>query len=209
MAFESLSEFTKCLEAANITKRGDLLANSSHGLDLVIRLFKSLRTQKRQVWLIGNGGSLSIASHVALDLWNMGQLKAIAIQDPCVLTCMGNDNGFESTFSIPLSRFFRRGDLLVAISSSGRSKNILNAVEAVKKKHGQVVTFSGFDPKNPLRQMGDFNVYVPSKKYGIVESCHFVILHNLADALSKGLNVSNEPRITKRIPATNASHSTH
>ncbi len=77
--------------------------------------------------------------------------------------------------------FMKNGDLLVAISSSGNSRNILYAIEAAKKKNAAVITFTGFKPDNKARQLGDINVYVPCEKYGIVESIHNLILQQVVD----------------------------
>jgi D-sedoheptulose 7-phosphate isomerase len=92
------------------------------------------------------------------------------------LTCFANDYGYEEVFEAQLNR--HKTGTLVAISSSGRSKNILNAVRYALPTM-TVVTFSGFDKNNPLRDMGNINYYVPSHNYGIVEVAHLTILHSL------------------------------
>ena len=132
--------------------------------------------------LIGNGGSAAIASHLATDMWKNGKLEAVTFNDPSLLTCLSNDCGYEDVFAIALDRFARQVDTVVAISSSGRSPNILNGVEAARRIGCQVVTFSGFDEGNPLRTLGDVNLYLSSHTYGIVEAGHLALLHAMLDA---------------------------
>ena len=132
---------------------------------------------------IGNGGSAGIASHQAVDYWKNGGIEAIAFNDASLLTCIGNDYGFERVFAEPIRRFAKPGDLLIAISSSGRSPDILRAVEAAEASGCAVLTLSGFDETNALRRLGALNFYVPSHAYGIVEVTHLSLLHAMLDEL--------------------------
>ena len=77
----------------------------------------------------------------------------------------------------------REGDLVVAISSSGNSKNIINAVETAKAKKATVITFTGFKADNRVKQLGDIDIYVPCDKYGIVESIHNLVLQQIVDLI--------------------------
>ncbi len=77
----------------------------------------------------------------------------------------------------------REGDLLVAISSSGNSANIINAIETARMKGADVITFTGFEANNKAKQLGDVNVYVPCRKYGIVESIHNLMLQQVVDLI--------------------------
>lgn len=110
-----------------------------------------------------------------------GGMNTYSLYDNSVTTCMGNDYGYEYIFSRPIEFLAKEHDLLVAISSSGNSRNILYAIEAAKKKNAAVITFTGFKPDNKARQLGDINVYVPCEKYGIVESIHNLILQQVVD----------------------------
>lgn len=134
---------------------------------------------------VGNGGSASIASHMATDFVKNVNIPALAFNDSSLLTCLGNDLGYESVFERPVGMFASRKDLLIAISSSGRSQNILRAVSAARKRQAEIVTLSGFDGSNPLRKMGKINFYVPSKSYGHVEILHLMLCHSLVDAMAK------------------------
>jgi D-sedoheptulose 7-phosphate isomerase len=134
---------------------------------------------------IGNGASASMSSHIATDIWKNGGLKALAFNDSSLLTCVSNDYGYNSVFSKPIEMFAEEKDILVAISSSGKSENILNAVSAGKKKGLKVITLSGFEKDNPLRKLGDINFYVPASEYGYVEVVHHSILHFLVDSITE------------------------
>lgn len=137
----------------------------------------------RKFIFIGNGGSASIASHMAIDFSKNGEIWALALNDAAALTCLANDLGFENVFAHQIRMLALWGDVLVAISSSGQSQNILNAVGAARDLSGikRVITLSGFRPGNSLRGMGDLNFYVPSMEYGFVEVAHLALLHAILD----------------------------
>ncbi len=138
--------------------------------------------------LIGNGGSASIASHMAVDFWKNTGIRALAFNDSSLLTCISNDYGYEHVFEKPIEMFAEPADTLIAISSSGQSENILLAVKAARAKGVKVITLSGFDKDNPLRKLGDANFYVPSESYGHVEIVHLSICHCLVDTLIEKKN---------------------
>lgn len=146
-----------------------------------------------RVMFIGNGGSASIASHLAIDFQKNGALPTLVFNDAAALTCLGNDLGFTEVFSSPLSVHTRPGDILFAISSSGRSSDILNGVAAARERGGFVVTLSGFTAGNPLRCQGDVNFYVKSMLYGFVEISHLAVCHALLDMHMKLISASGRP----------------
>ncbi len=134
-----------------------------------------------KIMFIGNGGSAGIASHMAIDYSKNGNLRSQAFNDPSALTCLGNDLGYENVFAKQIDLHGRTGDLLVAISSSGNSPNILGGVAEARKKDCKVVTLSGFEENNGLRGLGDVNFYVPSGEYGFVEITHLALCHVVVD----------------------------
>jgi len=134
-----------------------------------------------KIMFIGNGGSAGIASHLAIDYTKNGGLRATAFNDPAALTCLGNDFGFEHVFAKQIEAHARPDDLLVAISSSGRSADILNGVAAARGRKCAVVTMSGFKGDNPLRKLGDYNFFVGSGEYGFVEIAHLALCHAVLD----------------------------
>jgi D-sedoheptulose 7-phosphate isomerase len=137
----------------------------------------------RKVIFVGNGGSAAIASHQAVDYWKNGGMRAIAFNDPAQLTCVGNDFGYAHVFEKPIAMFADPGDVLIAISSGGRSENILRAAAAGVAAGCRVITLSGFDPANPLRGRGEVNFYVPSDSYGFVEITHLAVCHCIVDTI--------------------------
>jgi D-sedoheptulose 7-phosphate isomerase len=132
---------------------------------------------------VGNGGSAAIASHMATDYSKNGGVRSLALNDASMLTCLGNDLGYDRVFAKQIELHARRGDLVIAISSSGRSANILNAVDAAAAAGCTIATLSGFTPDNPLRRKGEWNFYVASDRYGFVEIGHLTICHAVLDFL--------------------------
>ena len=130
-----------------------------------------------RILFIGNGGSAAISSHMAIDYLKNGGLRATALNDAATLTALGNDLGYDQVFAQQLEMHARPGDLLIAISSSGRSPNILNGVEVARHKECGVITYSGFTAENPLRGSCDVNFYVRSGQYGFVEVAHLALCH--------------------------------
>ncbi len=179
-----LQELVQCLYATEINslcrKRQFGYAEGMQGL---VGLFSRVKCQGKQVFFIGNGGSAAIASHMTADFMKNGGMRTYSLYDTSVTTCMGNDYGYGHIFSRPLEFLGDPGDLLVAVSSSGNSQNIVNAIQAAEDKGMQVITFSGFQRDNRINGMGVYNIYVPSNKYGIVESIHNLILQQIVDTI--------------------------
>jgi len=134
-----------------------------------------------KVIFIGNGGSNAVASHMAADISKNGGVRAIAFNDVPTITMLGNDYGYENVFAKQLEYYGFGGDVLVAISSSGGSQNILNAARKAKEKGLSVFTFTGMvkTAQNELRAMGERNFVVPSTDYGIVEIAHLSLIHSV------------------------------
>lgn len=131
------------------------------------------------IYLIGNGGSAAIVSHVANDLVK-ARISAFALTDPAILTCLSNDYGYDYVFQKQLSAH-SINTTLVAVSSSGKSKNILNAVNYAMDMGMNVITFTGFEPTNAVRKAGNINYWVPSHNYGVVECAHLCMLHAIVN----------------------------
>ncbi len=150
-------------------------------IDLFINKSKIASESGKKLMFIGNGGSSTIASHMAEDFSKAANLRALAFNDPAFITCLGNDYGYEYIFSKQMELFAQEGDVLVAISSSGESKNIINAVTTAKKIGCWVLTLSGFKRNNQLNKIGNRNIYIPSDQYGFVEIAHLAICHGALD----------------------------
>ena len=147
------------------------------------QFLRNVRTAKKKVFFIGNGGSAGIALHMTADFLKNGRMRAINMYGAATITCLGNDYGYEHIFSKQLELLADAGDVLFAISSSGNSANMLLAADVMRQCGGTVVTMTGFQERNQLRQKGDRNLYVPSMEYGIVESIHNQILQQVVDEM--------------------------
>jgi D-sedoheptulose 7-phosphate isomerase len=179
-----LDKFQSVLSQTKTSKQnGDSLELDETFLQ-VNEIFNRTKANKNHVYLIGNGGSSGIVSHGAIDFLNACGFKAQALTDNSLLTCMANDYGYENVFAQPFKTLIEKEDVVIAISSSGKSANIVNACKVAKQKGAQVITFSGFKSDNPLRKEGDYNFWVDSNNYGIVEIGHSLLLHHITDQLS-------------------------
>ena len=144
-------------------------------------LARATNDRGNKLMFIGNGGSAGICSHMATDYTKNGRIRSLAFNDGSFLTCLGNDFGYEHTFSKQVEFHGQDGDMLIAISSSGKSPNIINAVNTAKSLNISVITLSGFEPCNPLRKIGDLNFYLQDSNYGFVEVGHLALLHAVLD----------------------------
>ena len=143
---------------------------------------------KNQVHIFGNGGSASIASHFSMDLTNNSAIKCISYNDPSIITCYANDFKFENWISRTIYKYGKKNDLLILISSSGESKNMINAVKmAKKKKFNRIITFTGFKKNNSLKKIGNLNVWVDSRNYNVIENIHQFYLLLLVDMIKNRL----------------------
>lgn len=145
------------------------------------RAMRAAHNRGNCTFFVGNGGSAGICSHLATDFSKNGGMRALAFNDGAVLTCLGNDFGYEHVFAKQIEWHAQRGDILVAISSSGQSANILNAVRSARSRGCDVYTLSGFKPDNPLRRLGELNIYLANSQYGFVEIGHLAVMHAVLD----------------------------
>lgn len=173
-------ELEKVLAAVAFSA-GDEALDVEAGMTAAMDLLTGAKRDDHAVYVIGNGGSAAVAAHIVNDLVNVGRLRAHTLHDASLFSCMANDYGYENAFARMLSVMAREGDVLIAVSSSGNSPNIRNAAAAARGNGASVFTLSGFKPDNPLRGMGDVNLWVGAEDYGIVEMAHLFVLHTLAD----------------------------
>lgn len=177
--FQNLSNLLSEIE---ITNQNGKAIPIDEAADMVAQMFLGLRDSENKAMIIGNGGSAAIAGHLQIDLTNSLGVKALVFYEPAMLTCLSNDFGYEKVFEKPILLWAAAEDILVAISSSGQSENILCGVQASLKRRCRVITLSGFDENNALRSMGHMNFYVKSREYGYVELAHAVLTHHFSDA---------------------------
>ena len=153
------------------------------GIRMLVECFVEARKNGSTVFFIGNGGSAAIASHMTVDYLKNGRIRTHSMLDSAVLTCLGNDYGYEFVFSEQLKAICNQNDLLIAISSSGNSENIVNAVDTARACQAKIITLTGFERTNQVLPLGDYSVYVPIAEYGIVESIHNLILQQIVDEI--------------------------
>jgi D-sedoheptulose 7-phosphate isomerase len=146
-------------------------------------LFKATNIKGKKVIFAGNGASATIASHCALDFTKQAGIRAISFNEPAIITAYGNDYGYEQWIAKALEHYADPGDLTCLISSSGTSINLINGAKHAKEAGLQLITFSGFERNNPLKQLGDVNLWADSKSYNTVETTHMLWLVALCDLI--------------------------
>ena len=151
----------------------------------IVRFIKEIKKNKKKVILVGNGGSAAMASHVSVDLTKMCKIRAINFNEADLLTCFSNDYGYENWVQKALSFYADKGDLLICISSSGESKNIINGARYAKKNGCKVITLTGFNKKNKVKKIGHINLWLESKNYNLIEMTHHIWLLSIVDYIAK------------------------
>jgi len=134
-----------------------------------------------KIIIAGNGGSAAMASHISVDLTKAACIRAINFNEADLLTCLANDYGYEHWVARALEAYADKGDVVVLISSSGKSPNIINGVTQARKMGLPVITLSGFKSDNPLRELGDVNFWCDSEAYNVVEMTHHIWLLSIVD----------------------------
>jgi D-sedoheptulose 7-phosphate isomerase len=170
-------------------------------IDDILRAIEQARDERRQIFVIGNGGSAATASHMMNDLCKgtLGhkgdapwpRLRVIALTDNVsLMTAWANDTDYNHIFSEPLKNLAQRGDVLVAISASGNSPNIIAAVEVAKQIGVTVLGLAGFTG-GKLAKMADVSLVVPSDGYGPVEDVHMILDHIITSYLYEKLKATH------------------
>ncbi len=168
-----------------LNKLTNLINDFSHEDFLkIIKIIKKVKKARKKVILVGNGGSAAMASHVSVDLTKICKIRAVNFNEADLLTCFSNDYGYENWVQKALSFYADSGDLLICISSSGESKNIINGAMFAKKIGCKVITLTGFDEKNKVRKIGHVNLWLNSKNYNLIEMTHHVWLLSIVDSLA-------------------------
>lgn len=178
--FEKLYQLTLKTQC----KQEGVICSLDEGMKQFTQRVLDLKAKNQSVWWMGNGGSAAICSHLAQDFLNRLQIRSTFFNDASVMTCMANDYGYENVYARLIDTLGSPGDLLIAISSSGNSDNILKGVHVASHKGMQVVGLSGFEETNQLWALPlELSFYLPSQQYGLVETGHLSLLHALVDEL--------------------------
>ena len=146
------------------------------------KIFITTKKNRKKILIFGNGGSAAIASHFSVDLTKNAKIRCTNYNESGLITCFSNDFGYERWVEMAIKYYGNKGDVLIVISSSGKSKNMINAcIAARKKKFSKIITLTGHLVNNPVKKLGDINLWVNSKAYNYVENIHQFWLLSLVD----------------------------
>ena len=148
------------------------------------KIFITTKKNRKKILIFGNGGSAAIANHFSVDLTKNAKIRCTNYNESDLITCFSNDFGYERWVEMAIKYYGNKGDVLIVISSSGKSKNMINAcIAARKKKFSKIITLTGHLVNNPVKKLGDINLWVNSKAYNDIENIHQFWLLSLVDLL--------------------------
>ena len=148
--------------------------------DIILKAKKN----SAKIIICGNGGSAAIASHASVDLTKNANIRSVNFNESDLITCFANDYGYERWVEKAVDYYADSKDILILISSSGKSLNMINAAKAARnKKVSKIITFTGHNKDNPLSKLGDINFWINSKAYNFVENTHQVWLLTIVDLI--------------------------
>lgn len=146
-------------------------------------LLVAVRDGGGKIIMAGNGGSAATASHCAVDFTKNAGVRCINFNEADLITCLANDYGYERWLAKALEFYADDGDVVILISASGKSPNMVAAAEYARKRNVVVVTLTGFAEDNPLRMLGHLNLWVDSRAYNVIEMTHQVWLLAVCDLI--------------------------
>ena len=167
-------------DLSELIKPNDKLVNK---LFQVKNIFCGTSKKKGKILIFGNGGSAAIASHVSVDLTKNAKIRTINFNEADLITCFSNDYGYERWIEKAIDFYADKNDTLVLISSSGKSKNMINACKAAKRKKIKVISFTGHAKNNPLSKIVNLSLWINSKAYNFVENTHQIWLLTICDLI--------------------------
>jgi|TARA_B100001093_G_C26828527_1_gene1015113 D-sedoheptulose 7-phosphate isomerase len=165
---------------SDLIKPNNEIANK---LVKVKNIFLTTSKKKGKILIFGNGGSAAIASHVSVDLTKNAKIRTVNFNESDLITCFSNDYGYERWIEKAVDFYADRNDALVLISSSGKSKNMINACKAAKRKKIKVISFTGHSKNNPLSRITQLSLWINSKAYNFIENTHQIWLLTVCDLI--------------------------
>lgn len=166
-----------------VTDQDGMAISLDEGAQRAADLILKASSQGAKILVAGNGGSAATASHLHNDFCKAAGIRCLIFNDFSLLTALANDDGYECVYERPMDMWAFKGDILIAISCSGLSENILRMVKIAIRKNCSIITFTGFKAQNTLRRLGHLNFYIASEVYGYVEVAHSILAHYLTDAV--------------------------
>jgi len=152
-------------------------------ITIVKDLIVSTSKKSGKTFIFGNGGSAAIASHVSVDLTKNARIRTVNFNEADLITCFSNDYGYDRWIEKTVDFYADKKDILILISSSGKSKNMINACKAAKKKRIRVISFTGHSKNNPLSKLSKISLWVNSKAYNYIENIHQIWLLGICDLI--------------------------
>ncbi|MGB0908725.1 MAG: SIS domain-containing protein [Nitrospirales bacterium] len=176
-----------------------LVATDVHAQLIALKdLVLSCHILGKKMVIAGNGGSAAIASHCAIDFTKAAGIRCVNFNESSLITCFANDYGYEHWLEKALEFYADDGDVVVLISSSGRSMNMVRAADYANKRGLSLVTFTGFAASNPLRSRGVLNFWLKSRSYNHIETFHQLWLLSVCDLIVE----MGKPKTLMKKPST-------
>ena len=172
-----------CKEYLNRYQKSLLENDVSNSMIAMKKLLLQTRDKGKKVLIAGNGGSAAMASHVSVDLTKQAGIRTVNFNEADLITCFANDYGYENWLAKAIEFYGDKGDVAILISSSGKSPNMINASIQAKSMKIKVITLTGFENDNPLRQFGELNFWVDSRAYNVIENIHQIWLLMVCDLI--------------------------
>ncbi|MGL1887867.1 MAG: SIS domain-containing protein [Reichenbachiella sp.] len=174
-SLSQLSQNTEC-------HYNDAKLSISESMCKVVELTQDLQERKGRMFIVGNGASAAFANHMALDWSKNGKVNTYSLSDSALLSALANDFSYESAFEEFLKiEHANSNDIVITVSSSGNSPNIVKTLEYCEENGITTVGFSGLKESNKTRSLATHSLYVPAKTYGMVECIHQILLHMWLD----------------------------
>ena len=172
-----------CKEYLNRYQKSLLENDVSDSMIAMKKFLLQTRDNGNKVLIAGNGGSAAMASHVSVDLTKQAGIRTVNFNEADLITCFTNDYGYENWVAKAIEFYGDEGDIAILISSSGKSPNMINAAVQAKSMMIPVITLTGFEQDNPLRQFGELNFWVDSRAYNVIENIHQIWLLMVCDLI--------------------------
>jgi D-sedoheptulose 7-phosphate isomerase len=166
-------------ECSNYLSQVDVTQQAIEAKNMILET----KSNKGKLIFAGNGASASISNHASLDFTKQAKVRSINFNESAFITAFSNDYGYEDWISKALEFYAEPQDTLILTSCSGTSANVVSESKYANENKLNLITFTGFDPDNPLKSRGDINFWIDSKAYNIIEGIHQIWLLSICDLI--------------------------